>query len=315
MKERLSDPLVSVLVPTYKYERYLREALDSVLTQKFEDFELLVSDDNSNDGTAELLQQYADKDARIRIYVQDRNLGMVRHWNWCLKQARGKYIKYIFGDDRLDVPDALGNMVDLLEANPEAALVTCARNIINEQSAALEIWGPLGKSGVYPGAATLWRCLSESHNMIGEPTATMFRREHALRGFSEQYDQLVDLEMWCHLLCQGDLVYTADPLCAFRKHPDQRTEFNRQRGIHQSEILKIVRDYFRHPAVMKLGVQEQMFYRLYGMRKRKDRDPAARQEWDQLMDIYGIDAYRARWVRKKLLHPFIALRRMLSKIG
>lgn len=315
MKEGLPDPLVSVLVPTYKYERYLREALDSVLAQKFEDFELLVSDDNSNDGTAELLQQYADKDGRVRIHVQDRNLGMVRHWNWCLGQARGKYIKYVFGDDRLDAPDALGRMVELLETNPKAALVTCARNIINEQSVAIEVWGPLGTPGVYPGAATLWRCLSENHNMIGEPTATLFRREHALRGFSEQYDQLVDLEMWCHLLCRGDLVYISDPLCAFRKHPDQRTEFNKQRGIHQSEILKIVRDYFRHPAVMRLGVQEQMFYRLYGMRKRRNRDPLSRQEWDQLMDIYGARAYCARWVRKKVLHPFVALRRMLSKVG
>src|SRR3954464_8515957 len=108
-------PKISVLLPTYRYGRYLAEAIDSVLTQDFRDFELLISDDHSPDGSAEIIRGYAARDGRIRFQIQPRNLGMVPNWNWCLAEARGDYIKYVFGDDRLCSPAALGRMLALLE--------------------------------------------------------------------------------------------------------------------------------------------------------------------------------------------------------
>ena len=68
------------------------EAVDSVLAQDFSDFELILSDDCSGDGSREIIEAYAARDPRIRIQVHEANIGMVQNWNWCLSQARGEYL-------------------------------------------------------------------------------------------------------------------------------------------------------------------------------------------------------------------------------
>ena len=110
-------PKISVLIPTYNYVRYLPEAIESVLEQDWRDLELLISDDCSTDGSGEVIAQYAAKDSRIRFQIHPTNLGMVQNWNWCLSEARGEYIKFLFGDDKLASPQALGKLLQLLAAN------------------------------------------------------------------------------------------------------------------------------------------------------------------------------------------------------
>ena len=94
-------PKISVLVPTYNYARYLPQTIESILRQTHSNFELLISDDASTDGSAEIIRHYADRDSRIRFMIHPTNLGMVANWNWCLQQARGDYVKFVFGDDLL----------------------------------------------------------------------------------------------------------------------------------------------------------------------------------------------------------------------
>jgi glycosyltransferase involved in cell wall biosynthesis len=310
---RMSTPRVSVLIPTYRYAGYLRETLDSVLSQDFTDFEVLVSDDCSGDGTAEILAEYAARDARVRAHVHPKNVGMVQNWNWCLRDSRGEYVKYVFGDDLLARPDALGKMVAMLDAHPDAALAASARNVIDEHSRVTEVWSPLGESGLYPGSETAWQCLASSRNLVGEPTAVMFRRGAGARGFSERYDQLVDLEMWCHLLCQGSLIYSAEALCSFRRHPLQRTEFNRERGMHNIELLRLVRDYWNHPILAGRSVRAYMFRILYRTRKRAASEPALAAEREHVMRILGRGEYAARWLWKKVTNPFVAVVRSAMK--
>ncbi len=197
-----------------------------MLAQEFADFEVLVSDDCSGDGSAEILREYAARDARIRAHVHPANIGMVQNWNWCLSRARGEFVQYVFGDDMLAQPGALGKMVALLDAHPGAALAACARNLIDEKSRIVGTRSHLGAGGLHASADTALRCLAEG-NIIGEPSAIMFRRSAAARGFSETYAQLVDLEMWLHLLERGPLVFTPEPLCSFRRHPLQQTEANK----------------------------------------------------------------------------------------
>jgi hypothetical protein len=82
---------------------------------------------------------------------------------------------------------------------------------------------------VVSGGEAMNRCFFEG-NLIGEPTAVMFRKAQASRGFSADYNQAVDLEMWFHLLEQGDLAFLAQPLCAIRLHDDQQTVRNARSG-------------------------------------------------------------------------------------
>jgi glycosyltransferase involved in cell wall biosynthesis len=110
------DPRVTVLLPVYQGRTFLGEALDSILVQTFRDFELLVVDDGSTDGTAELLD--ACDDPRLRVIRQDRNRGLVASLNRGLDEARGEIIARMDADD-LSLPDRLRRQVDFLDAHPE----------------------------------------------------------------------------------------------------------------------------------------------------------------------------------------------------
>jgi len=83
-------PKISVLIPCYHQAQFLPEALDSVLHQDFQDLEVVASDDASSDNTFSVLQDYSRRDSRIRIFHQPSNLGMVKNWNFCLRQAQGR---------------------------------------------------------------------------------------------------------------------------------------------------------------------------------------------------------------------------------
>ncbi len=124
----MNGPKISVLIPTFNYARFLPRAIESVLAQEFRDFELLIVDDCSTDDTAKVVQPLRARDARVRFAVNSSNLGMVNNWNHCLEQARGEYIKPLFGDDKLCHPQALGKMVGLLESHPSATLAATARS-------------------------------------------------------------------------------------------------------------------------------------------------------------------------------------------
>jgi hypothetical protein len=306
----MTTPRVSVLIPTYRYARYLAEAADSILAQDFGDFELIISDDCSNDGTREIMEAYAGRDPRIRIHIHAANIGMVQNWNWCLAQARGKFVKYVFGDDRLACTDALGQMVAMLEANPGAALAACARDLIDEQSKTVGRMDTFASPGLHGAAETMFRCLADG-NIIGEPTAVIFRRTAAARGFSEEYGQLVDLEMWLHLLESGALVYTAEPRCSFRRHPLQQTESNRKKLTDKNEYLRLMLDYGRSPLLAGYDVRKIEFRRLYESR-RFLHDEAVATVRPRLMQRHGRLSYCARWLLRKMANPFSALAKWAS---
>jgi glycosyltransferase involved in cell wall biosynthesis len=199
-----SSPQVSVLIPTYKYARYLPQAIDSVLNQSFEDFELLISDDDSKDGSAEIIQAYAAKDRRIRFALQSPNLGMVRNWNWCLEQARGAYVKFLFGDDFLMRPDAIRKLFEMMETRPDITLAASARTVVDENSRPIELWNNIQHTGVFNGMNVISWSLRANCNLVGEPSVVMFRKSDAGRGFDLSYKQVVDWEFWIHLLERGN---------------------------------------------------------------------------------------------------------------
>ena len=114
-------PLVSILMPVYKTAPYLREAMDSMLSQTFTDFELLVLNDCSPDDTDAILDTYADP--RIVRYKGDKNVGLSNVLNVGIGMARGKYIARMDSDD-ISMPNRLQIQVDYLETHPEVDLVS-----------------------------------------------------------------------------------------------------------------------------------------------------------------------------------------------
>lgn len=118
MAER-SIPLVSVLITSYNRANYIGATIESVLSSYFTDFEVIISDDASSDDTAAVARTYAERDDRIRVFVNEQNLGDYPNRNRVASLARGRYIKYVDSDDIL-YPHALSVMVDGMERFPEA---------------------------------------------------------------------------------------------------------------------------------------------------------------------------------------------------
>jgi len=236
-------PSVSVLIPSYNCARYLPETIESVLAQNLRDFELVILDDRSSDSSNDVLERYARRDERIRYRLNESNLGLVENWNACLRAARGKYVKFLHSDDKLTRPTALEQLVALFEERPSASLAVCAREIIDENSRRVRIKGYAGRRLTASGAAAIAHTVGSGSNLIGEPSCVLFRRADAERGFDPRYRQLVDLEMWFHLLRCGDLVFTPQCLCAFRRHDRQQSNVNRASGAHSNEFSELVTAY------------------------------------------------------------------------
>lgn len=117
----MEAPLVSIGLPTYNGERFLRQTLDSLLGQSFRDFEIVISDNASTDSTEAICREYAEKDSRIRYSRSEQNLGAAWNYNEVFRQARGKYFKWA-ADDDLCGPEFLSECVEALEQDDEVVL-------------------------------------------------------------------------------------------------------------------------------------------------------------------------------------------------
>lgn len=110
----MTTPRVSVLVPAYNDAEFLPQGLDSLCLQSFTDFEVVISDDCSSDGTRAVAIHYAQSDARFRLVSNEQNLGMTRNWNRALREARGTYVVKLDADDALR-PNALRALVSAMD--------------------------------------------------------------------------------------------------------------------------------------------------------------------------------------------------------
>lgn len=123
-----SAPLVSVLMTAYNREKYIAEAIESVLASTYTNFELIIVDDCSNDHTVEIARSYEAKDSRIKVYVNETNLGDYPNRNKAAGYATGKYLKYLDSDDII-YPQSLTIFVEGIEKFPEAGYAFCYNGV------------------------------------------------------------------------------------------------------------------------------------------------------------------------------------------
>jgi glycosyltransferase involved in cell wall biosynthesis len=140
-----STPLVSVGLFVYNGERFLEESLNSILRQTFTDFELIISDNASTDRTDEIVQAYAERDARIRYYRNEKNIGGGWNARRVYELATGKYFKWAAVDDVIE-PDFLRRCVEILESNPDCVVVYANTKEVDEN-------GTFIKNYVFPAKA------------------------------------------------------------------------------------------------------------------------------------------------------------------
>jgi glycosyltransferase involved in cell wall biosynthesis len=240
------SPMVSVCIPTYNYGQFVAETVDSVLAQTYRDIEILVVDNCSTDNTFDVLRPYIDE-GRIRYVCNDTNLGMVGNWNRCIELARGRYVKILCADDLLEA-SALEESVAMFEKHSGVAVVAFSRTIVDNGLKPLRIARYAVRSGIVPGSEAVRRCFL-CGNLIGEPTAVMFRHCDAERGFNPEYRQIVDLEMWMHLLGRGDMAFISTPLCKIRQHEEQLTKESVRTFVIVEDEKLLYRDYSVKPFI------------------------------------------------------------------
>ena len=125
-----TKPLVSVAMPVYNGEKWLKYAIDSILDQTFTDFELVISDNASTDDSERICREYEAKDARVKYFCNTSNIGVSENYNRVFKLSSGKYIKWATSNDYIK-PTMLERCIEILEAKDDVVLCYCKTKLFN----------------------------------------------------------------------------------------------------------------------------------------------------------------------------------------
>jgi glycosyltransferase involved in cell wall biosynthesis len=230
--------LVSVCIPTYNGEAYLNACLQSVCQQTYTDFEILICDDCSIDNTTGIIKTFQKKDSRIRLIINEKNLGLVGNWNRCMELAKGEWIKFVFQDDII-LPTCLESM--LKASNSNTQMIVCEREYIFEENVSadiknlysklLRLYQLIGGEGIkYVSVQHLAELIRRyfPSNFIGEPTSIMLKKAivNKVGAFNPKITQLCDIEYCLRVGVNGGFAYVPDKLVKFRIHEKSTTQKN-----------------------------------------------------------------------------------------
>lgn len=241
----LEAPKVSICIPVFNGEKYIREAVDSACEQEYSDFEIIIVDNCSTDGTAAIVEDIASQCEKVRFFKNKSNIGLAGNLNECLAHARGKYIKYLCVDDLLS-PDCLSLMTTALDNDQTVSLVCCGRINVTETGQPFGLRRYSTDTLTISGCDAISRCVF-GDNFIGEPTAVMFRNTDLLPRFRNDLPQLMDMEFWFRLLESGNLTSIGTPLCSIRFHDNQVTHTNIKSSKLIEDNIRIYSEFSTKP--------------------------------------------------------------------
>ena len=233
-------PRVSVCIPTYNTARYLAEAIESVLQQEFNDYELVICDNASTDETPEICGRYE----RIRYVRFDEFVGQAGNWNRCLELGTGEYVVLLHADDVLQ-PSFLKRAVAALENNPSAGLVHCSVEHIDQSGTPLYLQKLYDEDRIEPGEALFERLLLEG--CVVNPAGVMVRRNvyDDVGRFTEEIVWGVDWHMWMRVALHSQVAYLADTLAQYRHHPQSGTSGVMATARNGKDEMWMLEDIFR----------------------------------------------------------------------
>lgn len=206
--------LVSVLMPAYNAEKYIAQAIESILGQTFDDFEFIILNDCSKDRTEEIILSY--NDPRIVYLKNEQNLGVAVTLNNGLAAATGKYIARMDADD-ISLPERLEKQVAHLEANEDIAVLGTNVELFNENGTISTGWSATDSEQMK--VDLLFAC------GLAHPSV-MMRTEviRELGGYDVEFNGLEDYELWCRVLQKSKVAMLPDILLRYRIHGSQVTQ-------------------------------------------------------------------------------------------
>lgn len=234
----MPEPQISVVMSVYNGESYLAEAIDSILAQSFTDFELIVINDASIDGTAAVLSGYDDP--RIRIVTNSENSGLTVNLNRGIALARAPLIARHDADDRSH-PDRFRLQLDFLARHPDIAVLGTQFRLIYPDGRLQP--APAARARLRTPDGVRWQAILDSpfvHSSI------MMRAEtiRSLGGYNETFRAAQDYELWSRLLCEHKGANLSEPLVDFRIHAQSvshkytSAQIGKKKGVSCTNILR-----------------------------------------------------------------------------
>ena len=221
-------PIVSVLMPVYNTERYVGQAVESILSQSFKDFEFIILDDGSTDSSLKILKKYAAQDPRIRL-ISRENRGVIRARNDLLAQATGEFIAIMDADD-VSFPERLALQVEFLKANLDVVCLGGAHEVIDEDGRLLTRL-PLPEQD-----QEIQELALAGHGSICNPCA-MIRRLSLVEigGYDETLLCAEDLDVWLKL---GEIGKLANLKPTILKYRLLKSSISQQHGVLQRQAAR-----------------------------------------------------------------------------
>lgn len=216
------NPRVSIGIPVFNGERFLGETLESILTQSYEDIEVIISDNASSDGTADICMAAAGRDSRVHYHRNPHNVGIAPNCNRTFALATGEYYKLADYDDLL-APEFVARCVEELERHPQAAVCFPRTRLIDDAGRLIRDFEPPA-SACSPHAHVRFRSLILEPDHIVSQASGLMRSELVRRTAGHLSFPCSDEVFLAHLALLGDFVQVPERLFSYRLHERQSTK-------------------------------------------------------------------------------------------
>ena len=286
----MTEPTLSVTVTNYNYAPYLDQNLESILSQTYDDFEVIIVDNASTDRSLEILRRHAAVDPRIRIIEHATNEGIFTSFREASDACRGRYRVHVDADDWVLEPDAFEEQVTLLEKHPSMAFCYSAMTMIDAGGQPVHIAHPHRGDVVQPGELALEGLLTFNLTHTG----MMLRLDayRSSRGYRDDVPHVADMLLAVHMCETGDVGYIDRSLYAFRQHT-ANLHLSPQLEVVKREILPVIAAAFDGPLGARVPDAR-------AVRRRVEQNALVHLPWQYIFTGQRRTGWRLYWESVKL---------------
>lgn len=242
----MHEKKISIVLPVYNGAKYLAESIESVINQTYANWELIIVNDCSTDGSLGIAMEYASKDARIKVFTNPQNLKLPNSLNEGFKHASGEYYTWT-SDDNKYKPNALRVMVECLENNPNVKMVYANYTRIDSEGIEIEPIKSLDVKHLFTGNV-IGACFLYTVDVaqkVGEYDANLFLAE--------------DYDYWIRLYEAGDILHIEDDLYYYRIHGKSLTETKKSQVAEQTYKVIKKNFFFAYTKSIENNVYNELF--------------------------------------------------------
>ncbi|MBU4316527.1 MAG: glycosyltransferase [Proteobacteria bacterium] len=327
---------ISICIPVYNGSIFLSQTIQSVLSQTYSNYELLIIDDGSNDDSDKIVTEFACNDPRIIYLKNPRRLGLVGNWNECIKRSRGNWVKFIFQDDILEAYCIERMVKTIKDVSNEIKVIFCARDFLFENVDSDEvdrykqiknIWD-IYPNKIYFNLKDIVEIIRRfpAINIFGEPSSFLIHKDifDQIGLFDSSFHHICDLEYWLRAGINQSLLMIPDVMVHFRVHTQSTSNFNRQQKWMQLRYLERLRLFlkFMHDDSYKALRDElntwpcRMFLKtktaIMARRARIDLKEAKNAEWDREFGEF-CEEHKNIWALSHENYILLGIKYLISK--